>query len=75
MGRKSVKKKSNGNTRLIGIDNRNKQLKEIMPMTPTQSEVFDAFANGDHLFLHGVAGTGKTFISLFLALEEPFISL
>lgn len=71
MGKKSVRKaKNNNNTRLIGIDNRNKTLKEISPMTPTQSEVFDAFADGDHLFLHGVAGTGKTFISLYLALEE-----
>jgi len=71
VGKKSVRKaKNNNNTRLIGIDNRNKTLKEISPMTPTQSEVFDAFADGDHLFLHGVAGTGKTFISLYLALEE-----
>jgi phosphate starvation-inducible PhoH-like protein len=71
VGKKSVRKsKNNTNTRLIGIDSRNRNLKDILPMTPTQSEVFDAFADGDHLFLHGVAGTGKTFISLYLALEE-----
>lgn len=70
MGRKSKKVKNNNNRRLIGIDNRNKQLKQVLPITPTQSEVFESFADGDHLFLHGVAGTGKTFISLYLALEE-----
>ena len=70
MGRKSKKVKNINNRRLIGIDNRNKQLKQVLPITPTQSEVFESFADGDHLFLHGVAGTGKTFISLYLALEE-----
>jgi|TARA_B110000495_G_C22903958_1_gene527581 phosphate starvation-inducible PhoH-like protein len=70
VGRKSKKVKNNNNRRLIGIDNRNKQLKQVLPITPTQSEVFESFADGDHLFLHGVAGTGKTFISLYLALEE-----
>lgn len=43
-------------------------LKRIKPLTINQSETFKAFHRGDHLLLHGVAGTGKTFISLNLAL-------
>ena len=43
----------------------------IKPITENQTAVFDAYKkNKKNLFLHGAAGTGKTFISLFLALEE-----
>jgi phosphate starvation-inducible protein PhoH len=43
-------------------------LRRIKPLTINQSDTFKAFHRGDHLLLHGVAGTGKTFISLNLAL-------
>ena len=43
-------------------------LKRVKPLTINQSDTFKAFLRGDHLLLHGVAGTGKTFISLNLAL-------
>jgi len=46
------------------------RLKKIAPMTDTQSDVFDAYAENFNLFLYGCAGTGKTFISLYLALKE-----
>lgn len=46
------------------------ELKEVHPLTVNQSETFDAFRDGKHLLLHGVAGTGKTYISLYLALRE-----
>ena len=43
----------------------------IKPITDNQEAVFDAYKKDKkNLFLHGAAGTGKTFISLFLALEE-----
>jgi phosphate starvation-inducible protein PhoH len=45
-------------------------LKRIKPLTINQSNTFKAFLGGDHLLLHGVAGTGKTFISLNLALGQ-----
>ena len=69
MSRKS-KRLKRSNTRFIGIDNRSTDLKEVLPITAAQQEVFDSFDDGDHVFLHGVAGTGKTFISLYLALRE-----
>lgn len=46
------------------------RLKKISPMTDTQSDVFDAYSEDLNLFLYGCAGTGKTFISLYLALKE-----
>jgi predicted ribonuclease YlaK len=41
----------------------------IKPKTINQQKIFDYFDKGKHLFIHGFAGTGKTMISLYLALE------
>ena len=45
-------------------------LKTIEPLTDNQERVFKSYAEGKHLVLHGAAGTGKTFISLFLAIKD-----
>lgn len=46
-------------------------LKTFDPLTANQKLFFDAYKRGDYfLALHGVAGTGKTFIALYKALEE-----
>ena len=45
-------------------------LRTISALTLNQSSTFKAFEQGKHLLLHGVAGTGKTYISLYLALNE-----
>ena len=45
-------------------------LRTISPLTLNQSTTFKAFEQGKHLLLHGVAGTGKTYVSLYLALNE-----
>ena len=44
-------------------------LTKLEPLTANQKLAFDSFASGNHLCLDGSAGTGKTFISLYLALE------
>ena len=44
-------------------------VRHVSPMTETQRKTFEAFESGQNMILHGVAGTGKTFISLYLALE------
>jgi len=46
------------------------ELKHIQPITDNQVITFNAFDQGDNLFLHGCAGTGKPFISIYLALKE-----
>lgn len=45
-------------------------LKTIKPLTTTQEEMFQSWYNGYHLCAHGSAGTGKTFLAFYLALEE-----
>ncbi len=43
----------------------------IRPKTEKQEEFFEAYQRGDYFMaLHGVAGTGKTYIALYKALEE-----
>lgn len=51
------------------INNLGFKLSDIQPITQTQSVVFESFYE-NHLLLHGIAGTGKTFVSLYLALRE-----
>lgn len=46
------------------------QLKKFNPKTLAQEEVWNLFEEGKNIFMHGSAGTGKTFISLYLALRE-----
>ena len=45
-------------------------LRKINPITPNQIKTFDSFENNNNLFLHGYAGTGKTFIATYLSLRE-----
>lgn len=46
-------------------------MKTFDPLTTNQKLFFDAYKRGDYFVaLHGVAGTGKTFIALYKSLEE-----
>ena len=75
-------KKRNGNGSQSGIGSMsNKQLKrkkpvnsdvmvDIKPLTKSQEKVFEEYKNGKNIFAYGAAGTGKTFIALYLALRE-----
>ena len=52
-----------------GID-----LRQIFPITDNQEKAFESFSYNKNILLHGVAGTGKTFISLYLALKNALNS-
>jgi len=45
-------------------------LKNVKPLTDNQSRVFDSYSQGKHLMLTGMAGTGKTFLALYLAIKD-----
>ena len=47
-------------------------LATVKPITDNQKVVFDTWKKGKNQFLFGSAGTGKTFISLYLALNDIF---
>jgi predicted ribonuclease YlaK len=45
-------------------------LRTIKPLNYAQQTAFEAWYADQHLLLHGVAGTGKTYLALYLALKE-----
>ena len=44
-------------------------LQKREPLTDNQAIAFHAFAENQNLILHGIAGTGKTYIACYLAYE------
>ena len=42
----------------------------VKPITDNQKLVFETWKKGKNQFLFGAAGTGKTFVSLYLALQD-----
>jgi phosphate starvation-inducible PhoH-like protein len=59
-------KKQNGESMHIRIDD----LITVDPITNTQRQAYEAWRSDDNLALVGTAGTGKTFLALYLALEQ-----
>jgi len=57
-----VKKRQRGQQQQLHLN-----LQQIKPLTENQRRAFDS---GENLVLHGLAGTGKTFISSYLAYYE-----
>ena len=52
------------------IEITNSDLVKIEPVTDNQKVVFESYKKGQNQFLYGCAGTGKTFITLYLAMQE-----
>ena len=70
--------KSKKQPTMVGLSSRQMRRKpigtehllDIKPITPTQEKVFDAWKNNKHMFLFGAAGTGKSFVTMYLALRD-----
>lgn len=62
--------KQRGQGKIPSLQQLNMDLKYIQPITDNQVRTFQQYERGDNIFLHGCAGTGKTFISIYLALKE-----
>ena len=48
----------------------NFNLRSFQPLTDNQRITFEAFENGNHLLLVGTAGTGKSFLSIYLGMQD-----
>lgn len=48
----------------------NFNINKIYPMTENQRLMFEAFDQGKHIMAHGMAGTGKTFLSLYKSIDD-----
>lgn len=46
------------------------RLKDVQPLTDNQRLTFDYYDTGKNLLLHGIAGTGKSFLSIYLSLRS-----
>ena len=64
------REKGSGNSGSNSMTVRIEDLLEVQPITKNQELVFEAWDQGDNLVLAGSAGTGKTFLALFMAFEE-----
>ena len=67
---KRSRKNNNNNNNQQDHNKNHFELRKISPLTQNQEKTFNAYNNGYNLILHGYAGTGKSFISLYLALKE-----
>jgi len=76
-----ARKRKSTSQQPIGVGMTAKQLKrkkpinldlllEIEPLTDNQEKLFDAYDAGKHVVAYGVAGTGKTFITLYNAIQD-----
>jgi len=48
----------------------NFKLKHFEPLTDNQRLTFEKYHDGKNLLLHGIAGTGKSFLSIYLSLQS-----
>lgn len=46
------------------------ELRSIKPLTDSQARAFELYEQGKQLMLTGMAGTGKSFLALYLALRD-----
>lgn len=74
MARKQLQPSTETHPQITLISNKLKvrldDLKTIQPLTDNQKKFFDLYKSSQAILLHGVAGTGKTYIALYKALEE-----
>jgi len=64
------RQKRQRDTEIENILNKKFAMKRISPMTKNQEKVVKAYHDGYHIANIGSAGTGKTYLSMALALEE-----
>jgi predicted ribonuclease YlaK len=76
-----ARRKRGNSDQPIGVGLTSKQMKrrkplssdyliDIEPLTDNQKRLFDSYSEGKHLIAYGCAGTGKTFITLYNALQD-----
>ena len=72
MPKKSEKtsKKNNNKPQVIKKMPSELKLSQIQPKTEKQQICFEKFSRNKNFCLHGMAGTGKTFMAMYLSLNE-----
>ena len=70
-----LSKKERRRLRKSGMFNQSHSLpmQRIQPLTVNQEIAFDAWRDGQDVFLHGTAGTGKTLMGMYFGLREVLV--
>jgi phosphate starvation-inducible protein PhoH len=68
--RKDRRRKERDDDQLLNILNTKFGMRQIKPLTPTQSDLFDSYKQGKNIAAIGTAGTGKTMCATYLALQD-----
>lgn len=74
MSRKQRERRNNRQQTETHAEKNHFELRHIQPLTVNQQNVFDSYYSGQNLMLHGYAGTGKTFLSSYLAIKDVLTS-
>jgi phosphate starvation-inducible protein PhoH and related proteins len=70
LSRKEKRRQQREMDHMVGILNTKFSMRQIKPLTPTQSHMFDSYQQGYNLAAIGTAGTGKTMCATYLALND-----
>lgn len=70
LSRKERRRQERDVDHMVNILNTKFGMRQIRPLTPTQSELFNSYKQGYNLAAIGTAGTGKTMCATYLALQD-----
>jgi phosphate starvation-inducible protein PhoH len=70
LSRKEKRRQQREMDHMVGILNTKFSMRQIKPLTPSQSYLFDSYQQGYNLAAIGTAGTGKTMCATYLALND-----
>lgn len=70
LSRSEKRRQERDQEHLANILNQKFGMRQIKPLTPTQSDLFDSYKEGYNIAAIGTAGTGKTMCAMYLALND-----
>lgn len=70
LSRKERRQQQREADHMVGILNQKFSMRQINPLTPAQSDMFESYYDGYNLAAIGTAGTGKTMCATYLALND-----
>lgn len=70
LSRKEKRRLDRDSDHLVNILNQKFAMRQISPLTVSQSDLFKSYKQGKNLAAIGTAGTGKTMCGLYLAMSD-----
>lgn len=70
LSRREKRRQERDMDHMVNILNTKFGMRQIKPLTPAQSDLFDSYKRGYNLAAIGTAGTGKTMCATYLALQD-----